>query len=451
MIQELRAGAAEAVITPPLGVDIYGAYHREQAEQILSDLYARTLVLDDGDTSVAIITLDLCVVPPEVADTVCRRVEDRTGVPSAQVMLTCTHTHTGPAVAATPWYGPDEAYVDVLIRRIADVVVTARRRLEPARLLAGKEHEASVSFHRRFWMADGTLRTNPDYQDPNIVRAAGPIDPDVLVLRVENPAGKPMAILVNFAMHPAIVGGLDFVDGPSISADFPGAMAEVLKNTFGRDVAVLFANGACGNINHRDRSKPGPQAGQKVADAIGTILAGDVIKAHAHLQPIDDASPLAFRSRDVDLPLRLPSPDELAWAQDFTRAEMYVMDVAGMEVVRAHRILGLWKQEGTHASVSVQALTAGSFACVTLPGEPFAELGMAIKQGSPFPHTFVGELNGTTRVGYIPIESEYGRGGYEDESSNVVPGSGERLVATALDLLGASVRQKNLQSATGEL
>jgi hypothetical protein len=439
MIRELRAGAAEAVITPPLGVDIYGAYHREQAEQILSDLYARALVLDDGATRVAIITLDLCVVPPDVADAVYGRVEARAGIPASQIMLTCTHTHTGPAVAATPWYGPDGAYVDVLIRRIADAVVTAGRRLEPARILAARGHEASVSFHRRFWMADGTLRTNPDYQDPNIVRAAGPIDPDVLVLRIENASGEPMAILVNFAMHPAIVGGLDFVDGPSISADFPGAMAGVLKDTYGRNVVVLFANGACGNINHRDRSKPGPQAGQKVADAIGTILAGEVIKTHARLEPIDHTSPITFRSRDVDLALRLPSPEELAWAQEFTKAEMYVMDAAGMEVVRAHRILGLWKREGTHATVGVQALTLGSFAYVTLPGEPFAELGMAIKRGSPFRHTFVGELSGTTRVGYIPIESEYGRGGYEDESSDVVPGSGERLVETALDLLGAAV------------
>jgi hypothetical protein len=436
---QFRAGAAEFVITPPLGVDIYGAYHRERAEQILSDLYARALVLDDGHTAVAILCLDLCIVPPEVAEAVSRRVEERAGIPAGQVMLTCSHTHTGPAVAATPWYGPDPAYVDLLTRRIADAAVAAHQRLVPARLLAGKGQETSVSFHRRFWMKDGTLRTNPEYQDPNIVRAAGPIDPDVLVLRVEDLGGKPLALLVNFAMHPAIVGGLDFVDGPSISADFPGAMAGVLQETYGRDVAVLFTNGACGNINHRDRSKPGPQVGQKVAEAIGTVLAGEVIKTHAHLEPIDTGEPIRYAARDVDLALRLPTPEELDWAQDFQKSEMYVMDAAGIEVVRAHRILGLWKSEGTHATVIVQTLGVGDFAYVTLPGEPFAELGMEIKARSPYRHTFVGELNGKTSVGYIPTESEFDKGGYEDVSSNVVPGSGERLVEVALDLLGAGV------------
>jgi hypothetical protein len=436
---DFRAGAAELVITPPLGVDIYGAYHRERAEKILSDLYARALVLDDGETAVAIICLDVCVVPPEVAQAVSLRIEESAGIPASQIMLTCTHTHTGPAVAATPWYGPDSAYVDVLTRRIADAAVTAHQRLTPARLLAGKGQESSVSFHRRFWMKDGTLRTNPDYQDPNIVRAAGPIDPDVLVLRVEKLDGKPLALLVNFAMHPAIVGGLDFVDGPSISADFPGALAQVLKDTYGQDVAVLFANGACGNINHRDRSKQGPQVGQAVADAIGSILAGEVIKTHARLDPIDTSGPIRYAARDVDLALRVPTAEELAWAQGFEKSEMYVMDAAGMEVVRAHRILGLWKQEGTHASVVVQAVIIGSFAYVTLPGEPFAELGMAIKSGSPYPHTLVGELNGKTTVGYIPTASEFDKGGYEDVSSNVVPGSGERLVEVALELLGTGV------------
>jgi neutral ceramidase len=435
MTSSLRAGAAETVITPPLGVSIFGAYHDERAAKVLSDLHAHALVLEDGTTQAAIVTLDICAIRSDLGNPIAERVQELTGIPCSHVMLTCTHTHSGPAAYPTPWYGPDHEYLSVMIRRVADAVVTAHQRLVPACLLAGRGAESTVSFNRRFWMRDGTLRTNPPYQSPDIVRVAGPIDPEVLVLRVEDLQGAPLALLVNFAMHPAMVGGLDFVDGPVISADFPGAMASVLKQAIGQDVAVLFANGTCGNINHRDRSKPGPQAGQAVANWIGAVLAGEVIKIGARLEPVADDDQLQFTSRVVDLELRIPTEEEVAWARDFTRAEMYEMDAAGMEIVRAHRILGLAEAKRTTSPVEVQALSIGSFAYVTFPSELFVEFGLDLKRRSPFPYTLISELNSSSSVSYIPTKEAYPEGGYESESASVVPGSGERLVDIALELL----------------
>ena len=109
----------------------------------------------------------------------------------------------------------EPAYSDVLVQKVADSVALAKRRLEPAQITYGLGSEGSVSFNRRFWMRDGTLRTNPGIGNPDIVRPAGPIDPTVGVIALRRPDGSPIAVWLNFAVH------LDTTGGNSVSADYP--------------------------------------------------------------------------------------------------------------------------------------------------------------------------------------------------------------------------------------
>src|SRR5439155_25533990 len=122
----------------------------------------------------------------------------------------------------------------------------ANKRLTSARLLAAVGREENLSFNRRFIMRDQTVSWNPRKQHPDIVKPAGPIDPDVAVLSFETAQGKALVNYVNFAMHPDTVGG----DG--ISADYPGVLARLLAECKGTDLITVFANGCCGNLNHRN-------------------------------------------------------------------------------------------------------------------------------------------------------------------------------------------------------
>ncbi len=427
---ELQAGAAAPVITPPLDISMAGGYGDVRARGVLNDLRARALVLDDGTTTVAIAALDLCSIDPSVVLRAQRRAAELTGIPADRIMVTCTHTHSGPLTEPNAWATPDPIYLDVLARRIGDAVALAHQDRRPARLLVGHGHETSVAFNRRYWMRDGSLRTNPRFQDPAIVRPAGPLDPDVGILRVEDAAtGACLALLVNYALHVAVVGGQRY------SADFPGVLERHIRKIEGPETVVLFAPGCCGDINHWDMSKPGPQSGQPVAEGIGAVLAGETLKVTPRCVPIAVEGGIRYRRRQVDLPLRVPSAEERAWAEQRFPFPMREMDALGLESVAAYRMWWINRHGQPTVTVEVQALAIGDLAYVTLPAEIFVELGLAVKRQSPFPHTMIGMLNGSSVDYYVPTEKAYGEGGYEVTNSPLAPGSGETLVDTALELL----------------
>src|SRR5262249_46524840 len=155
--------------------------------------------------------------------------------------------------------------------------------------------------NRRFHMKDGTVRFNPGQQNPEIVRVAGPIDPDVglLVVRTRD-GGRPAAVLSVFALH------LDTVGGTQYAADYPYYLESALRNELGPELVSLFGAGPCGDINHVDVSI----RGRPSAEAIGTRLARTVANALPALAAVSDPS-LAVASARVEVPLQQPSPAEV--------------------------------------------------------------------------------------------------------------------------------------------
>src|SRR5215213_3807653 len=250
---ELKVGAAAVVITPPAGTPLAGYYSERGSKTVLDDIYAKAIVLELGDTKAALVVCDLISLPRHTVTEARRQVEAATGIPAAHVMLSATHTHTGPVlnresaldelVGATSDLG--RRYTEKLPELIAKSVTEANKKLAPARASAALVKEEGVSFNRRFHMRDGTVSWNPAKRNPDIVRPAGPIDPDVGVVYFDTPKNAPVATYVNFAMHPDTVGG------EGVSADYPGVLAKLLGEYRGPDMVTVFANGCCGNINHR--------------------------------------------------------------------------------------------------------------------------------------------------------------------------------------------------------
>jgi hypothetical protein len=198
-------------------------------------------------------------------------------------------------------------------------------------------------------------------------------------------------------------------------------------------MVTVFANGCCGNLNHRDIGWADPQHGPAEAKRIGTILAGAVCETFPRLQPVP-AGALRVRSALVRLPLDPGTEAEVARAREGVR-QGRAPKVGFLEQVKAYQVLDVAAREGRPWEVQVQVIALGDrVAWVSLPGEVFVELGLAVKRASPFPYTLIAELaNGS--IGYIPDRAAYAQGNYEVVSARCAAGSGERLIETAARLL----------------
>jgi neutral ceramidase len=423
-----------------------GYYFNRAADGIHDELYAKAIVLDDGSTRAALVACDLGSIPRPIIVKARELITQATGIPGANVMISATHTHTGPVVLndASLRYRLEgemlriaREYADDLPKRIAAAVVDAAKSTAPARVLAGVGNEPSLTFNRRFHMKDGTVGWNPGKLNPNIVRPAGPIDPGVPVTVFEKPDGSPVAVFVNYALH------LDTVGGTHYSADYPFTLSSLLEQALGARVMTLFTMGASGNLNHIDVSSAGRQKGHEEAARIGTVLAAEVLKTWKSLAAVMSTK-VGVRTEIVALPSSPFEASEVGWARQTDASRDTPKPAPFLQLVKAAKVLDLERRKGEPVPAEVQVITLGSeMAWVGLPGEIFTELGLAIKNASPFRQTAVVSLANDS-IGYVPDRKAYSQGNYEPVSARVAAGSGEMLVEAAARLLTGAMPQPAL-------
>jgi hypothetical protein len=431
---DLRVGRAAVKITPPEGAPMAGYYYDRGADGVHDDLHAKAIVMETGATRAALVACDLGSLPREFVDRARALIRKDTGI--EHVMISATHSHTGPVLLGSQSrYRPQgkmleivQRYAEELPGKIAQAVSLAAAALEPATATAGIGREESLVFNRRFFMSDGTVGWNPGKLNPKIVKPAGPVDPDVGVVYFETAAGKPAATYVNYALH------LDTVGGTRYSADYPFTVETLLRAVKGGDMMTLFTIGCAGNVNHIDTGTRTPQKGPGEAARIGTILAAEVLKTYRRLEPVKAPS-LRAASEIVHLPLPAIQPGEVEKVRPIAATFGQRNAAPFLQLVHAFKVLDVAAREGKPLEAEVHAIALGNdLAFVSLPGEIFVELGMAIKKASPFRHTIIAELaNGT--VGYVPNRKAYPEGNYEVVSARCGPGSGELLVDAAVRLL----------------
>jgi neutral ceramidase len=431
----LQAGLAEIEITPPVGYRMDGYFTERLSTGLKDPLKAKALVFQQASTKTALVVCDLIGLPQSLSSEVRALAAARTGIPAANIAITATHTHTGPLFSgerarvfseqAAAKFGTDPLasvkYPEMLRDRLVEVIAAADSGVSPAALEFVPASEDRVSFNRRFHMKDGTVRFNPGVLNPDIVRAAGPVDTDLpFVLIMKN--GQPVGSLTVFALHLDTVGG-----GTEYSADYPGHLAHELRRELGDGFISVFGLGTCGDINHIDVS------GRRRSHArlIGQQLALSVLSARPR-QPLATPS-LAATSARLTLPLRKVSDAQVAAARA-NMPKIGAKDLPFLTQVETVATLDLSRRGPTlDAEVQVVRLHR-DLAIVLLPGEVFADLGLAIKQASPFAHTLVIELSNDSPA-YIPTEKAFKEGSYETVNSRIAPGGGERLAAEAVRLL----------------
>ncbi|MFO0819081.1 MAG: neutral/alkaline non-lysosomal ceramidase N-terminal domain-containing protein [Pirellulales bacterium] len=464
--EPILAGVAESDITPPEKFPMAGYYHERLATGQRDPLKAKAVVLRQGETAVAWVVCDLTGVSRDLCVAVRREASAKTGIRPEHIVVSATHSHTAPDytrdlydyLGGVPQDSRRPAYASRLIQGAVDAIVRAHASARPAQILQGSAQQTTpVSFNRRFVMRDGSVRTWQRLDTPGVLRAAGPVDPEIgLMLIRDTESQQPRGLISNFALHLDTVGGLLW------SGDYPFFIEQAVRRQLGDSVVSLFGAGTCGDINHSD-----PVAKERLkTDAIGGALASSILPTLPQLSAIDvaaaDALPLQVRTTVVSLPLQEIAEEHLERAQKLIPAAKEGQKVEFFDLVSAYKAVVLdhlrnkpsrlkttdylswglsheWAGVGAALPVEVTTVTLGrEFAVVFLPGEVFVDLGLAIKRHSPFRTTLVVELSNCVETIYIPTRAAYAGGSYEVTNSNLQPGSGEMLVEAALKLLRES-------------
>ena len=437
----LQAGASIVTITPPLGTPMAGFFHYREAETVADELTARTVVLDDGTTRLALVVCDLISLKAETVTAARNRIIERHGIPAECIMIACTHTHTGPVTSENRGVQPDRAYMDWLTTRIADGVGIACSRLVPARVSYGAADVQGICFNRRFRMRDGTVVFNPGIGNPDILEPAGPTDPEVTALLVEDEAGRPIALWACLSTHYV---GTD--QERAISADYYGDFARVIERCLGDQCVGMLANGTSGNINTIDVQQSVRLKGTARARLVGTAVAAAAVQGAMMSQRLDEVA-LEAESFPLTIARWQITPEDITLAEAILAqpAETEPEPAAGFSYVVGQPIPG--SQVRSYASAvsqlaqmpsegetELQVMRIGDLALVVLPGEIFVEFGLAIKAQAPFDQVAVVGL-ANDHIGYVPTEEAFRQGGYETwrtASSWSAPGTGEAMTEAVL-------------------
>jgi hypothetical protein len=441
---ELQAGVAVVDITPPIPFRMHGYFYERLSTGIKDPLYARAMVLKQGNVSAALVFCDLVGIPYSETAPARKKASEATGIPVEHIGVNGTHTHTGPQFfmaindywheQAVAKHGKDpydsETYRKELAEKIASAVAQAKAALMPVEAKSGYAREDRISFNRRYHMKGGAVRFNPPVNSPDIIRPAGPIDPQVGIVSFTKASAKvPSAAIVSFAMHPDTAGG-----GTLYSADYIGALDQRLKKTFGQNFTALFGTGTCGDINHRDVHKET----QRKAEELGEML-GDTVAAAIEKDALSPIKQPALAVRSIKVPTKLQSFTDADVAKaSANMAKLGQRDFPFSDAVECCKVMDLVRLKriwGDTVPLEVQAIRIDhETAIVTLPSEIFVNLGLAIKAASPFKTTLVVELTNDS-VAYIPTKQAFAEGSYEVTNSRVERGTGEKLVEAAIGLL----------------
>ncbi len=426
----LRAGFARTDVTPAVGSEIPGGFDKNLSTGVHDPLWVEAAYFANGTVELAVVGVDLIMLPREVIEEARQQAEKRCGIPGGNILIAASHTHNGGPVVDCFGSDSDPAYCAMAAERIADAVVRAHDNAVEARVSAGVGHEDSAGFNRRFKMKDGSVKTHPGKMNPDIVEPAGPIDPDVGVIAVENTEGKLLGCIVNFALHGTTLGG------SLISADWPYYLRQTIRGGIGADIGVVFLNGACGDVTQVDNRSPRPsEFGEAWSRRVGMTVGAEALKVLARAEFTADAT-LQVASETLDLPIRdLAATDEELVSRE---APKIGLGSSGRDVyLREAALVRAMKAKSPTFGVEVQAMRIGGAAIASNPTEYFCALGLSIKHGSPLQPTFVVELaNGY--AGYSPTAEAFQGGGYETRtarSSFLAPGAGETIAECAVRLL----------------
>ncbi|MCH9653541.1 MAG: hypothetical protein K0U86_09510 [Planctomycetes bacterium] len=390
----LRAGVAKIDITPDDVNQFEVVGHRRKVTGVRDPLRAGVLVLDDGQTKAAIVTLDLISAYDELVKLARQQIEKETGIPAANIMVAVSHNHSGPGFdIKTKWSRE-------LIGKLGGAAKQAASKMNPVTVGYGEDKIGFGINRRKVINGRAVVRLNKE----------GPNDPRVKVLRFDDGHSlTPVAVLMHAVCHPCFFtwgdkGSMPYPNGyPKMSADFPGEAQSFVEMCYGQKTSSLFLQGCAGDIRPNLPGYPYRCADEADIQWAGRDLGSAVVRTLA----------------------RSMTREQLA-----KRAKHYQIRVA-------NTVISLPGKEGRIKS-ELQAMKIGPYLLLTMPGEPMVEYGFKMEKDiadRAIP-IIVGYANG--HVGYIATADSYSVGGYEPNTSKLVP-EAESIILTELSLLADRV------------
>jgi len=390
----LKAGVSRANITPPVGACTNGGV----SIGVASELFAKALVLDDGQTKAALVTVDIILLGKDVVAETRERIEQITGIPAGHVMFAASHTHSSPftlmrePLCASGEYPLDPGYIDQLVAKMAGAVAEANSHPVEVRIGTGV---GCAPFNIARWVPtpDGPTGArwapNPDT----------PTDETLSVLRVDRMDGSPLAVVVNFAAHASVASW-----GKYFCADYPGYLQETLEKVYDGKMTAMFVNGASGDLKIKWlKEKEDGSIGFAYGDADsalrwGRVIAGVALSVMEQIETTEQDLPISVSSKIVDLPmLPLPSAEEI-------EKRLTDKQKAGEDTRWEERVLPSLRDGTAPTAIprEVQLLRLGSdIALLAVPGELFTEIGLRMRRELDCKYLFiVGYANGF--AGYLP-------------------------------------------------
>ena len=432
------------------------------ADRIHDPMYARCLALHDGHQALVFAVVDACLLPREITEEARAIASRATGLAPGQILISATHTHSAAAMTPAFQSDPDPDYVKTVGPRIAKGIIQAVANLEPAEFGWAFASDPDHVFNRRWYVKPGRSYENPfgittdrAQMNPGNVNLqvsvpAGPVDQDVAVIAVRGAMDKrPIGLLANYSLH--YIGG-----NPAISADYFGAFALEIAGRLnagderygGKPAFVgILSNGTSGNINGvnygsplRKKLNPGEQiqiVARSVADA--AMVAYDSI-------PWQSRATIDREERELSLGVRKGTPEEVAQAK--TWLDTIPKDKDGQwsdrKAIYARETLKLMEYPD-QVPVKLQMHRINNLSIGAIPCEVFVEIGLHLKQVTPFDRHFTISLaNGYN--GYLPTPEHHALGGYETwraRSSYLEVNASTKIVAAMEDMFATLDSRRN--------
>jgi len=454
--QSFKAGAAQVDITPPLGTFINGDFVAHFAQYIHDELYAKALVMHDGEKMIAIVVVDICVLPKDFLDNIKTRINEKTGIEPGNLLISSTHTHAAGSVESVYLGAADLQYMRKLPALIIEAVLLAKDKLRPAKITWGSSDVPEHVLCRRYNMQSSyspqnpvtgeadRVKTNPFGVEDQIIDNISQTDPEVSFLAVKGIDDKWISIVANYSLH--YVGDWD---NGTISSDYFGQFSrQIAENLEADDEFVgMMSNGTSGDVNIWDFRNPHRYPSGKFEKS--KLIGGDIAeKVSQELLDVEwDYNPeLAVRYEEVNFRLRKPSADDLEKAKKVVSESNYenmqITDLTMPKLYAREQVL-LYDLPDL-LQFPVQALKIGKGVIGGLGGEIFAETGLSIKQQSAGPYFTIGLAN--ANAGYVPPAHELEKGGYEtwrSRTSKLEKGAEEIIRMKLLELIKNLNKKEN--------
>lgn len=423
----MQIGTAWEEITPDRPLPLLGQMHVRLGQYKRDPLTVNAVVFDDQHARVAIISVDVCVIPGDLARAMQQACAAAADIQADAVIIAATHTHVAPCTTDQLIGEADPAFLARLVEAAAQSVARAIADLEACDLFAGTGYVDQMGWNRRGMRRDGSCHMYWGSWQPDFVGIEGPRDGDVGVVYARKPDGRVKVVIPSFATHP------NCIENESVySADLPGEVRRVLRAALGEAVGVVYLTGAAANtapsIMENNPENRQPWRGEQGLIRSGAYLGGEILKVIA--AQVDAMPAPVLQHTQAHVPIAMREWD--AWA-DLANFKGGMLDFFEDSRADWPRLL----REENPVETRLHVVRLGDAAICFNPAELYVEFGLALKQRSPARVTLVAEL-ADGYIGYVPTPEAIRHGGYSALSAShtrLVPEGGWIMVETTQQLL----------------